>query len=628
MANLFEWPDYVVVAATLLFSVFIGIYYGCIAKQQTNDDLLLGGKSMGIAPIAASMLVTYLSAVTVLGYPAEVYGYGIQIFTNTISFIVVVPFSVYFFMTVFYKMQLTSVYEYLEHRFQSSFVRLFASFIFILQMTVFMGVCLYAPSIAMSAFMGLDLWQSVVGLGLCATVYTSMGGLKAVVWTDVFQLIMILAGMFAIIIRGFIKSGGIVEAFEKAGKHGRLELFNLTVDPFMRHNTLNFFLGTGFAIFTGFATHQPQVQRYCSLPSLGHAIKATIFAMPLNIFTIGLCLLSGIVIFSSYAGCDPMAIGTITRVDGIVPHFVKTELAFIPGMMGLFTACVFSASLSTLSSGLNSLAAVTWEDFLSRIPSLKRMSPKGQANLIRTVALAYGLLSIGLAFGAQRMGSILAATITALGALSGPLGMVFVMGVLMPFVNKYGAISGMVTGFLSMIWITINAFILDKSHIPMPFSAEDCPNEILQTINSTVTIAHVEELNFPEKLYTLSYILYPFVGGVITGAVGIVVSLFSGGICSAKNINPKYLHPLVQPRKTVKEKEMSYVTNAHYTRVIPATAPQYAKISPVSPTSSQYYNFESPTHSLVLGNGEKLPINDQSARPLLYRMPSSSSNRS
>ncbi|ODN04385.1 Sodium-coupled monocarboxylate transporter 1 [Orchesella cincta] len=625
MANLFEWPDYAVVAATLLFSVFIGIYYGFIAKQQTNDDLLLGGKSMGIAPIAASMLVTYLSAVTVLGYPAEVYGYGIQIFTNTISFLVVVPFSVYFFMTVFYKMQLTSVYEYLEHRFQSSFVRFFASFIFILQMSVFMGVCLYAPSIAMSAFMGLELWQSVVGLGLCATVYTSMGGLKAVVWTDVFQLMMILAGMFAIIIRGFIKSGGIMEAFEKAGQHGRLELFNFTVDPFMRHNTLNFFLGTGFAIFSGFATHQPQVQRYCSLPSLGHAIRATIFAMPLNVFTIGLCLLSGIVIFSSYAGCDPMATGTIGRVDGIVPHFVKTELSFIPGMMGLFTACVFSASLSTLSSGLNSLAAVTWEDFLSRIPAMKRMSPKGQANLIRFTALAYGVLSIALAFGAQRMGSILAATITALGALSGPLGMVFVMGVLMPFVNKYGAITGMVTGFLSMLWITINAFILDKSHIPMPFSADDCPT---QAINSNLTMAHVEELQFPEKLYTLSYILYPFVGGIITGAVGIVVSLFSGGICQAKNINPKYLHPIVRPRgNSLKSKEMEYVTNGHYTRVIPAAAPQYAKISPVSPTSSQYYSYESPTHSLVLANGEKSPIDDQSVRPLLYRMPSSTSNR-
>lgn len=67
--------------------------------------------------------------------------------------------------------------------------------------------------------------------------------------------------------------------------------------------------------------------------------------MPLNIFTIGLCLLSGIVIFGTYAGCDPMALGEIKRVDGIVPYFVIKELSFIPGMMGLFTACVFSASL-------------------------------------------------------------------------------------------------------------------------------------------------------------------------------------------------------------------------------------------------------------------------------------------
>lgn len=81
--------------------------------------------------------------------------------------------------------------------------------------------------------------------------------------------------------------------------------------------------------------------------------RATAFSIPLNIFTIGLCLLSGIVIFSTYAGCDPKALGIIQRVDGIVPYFVKNELGYIPGMMGLFTSCVFSASLRYFIFALN-----------------------------------------------------------------------------------------------------------------------------------------------------------------------------------------------------------------------------------------------------------------------------------
>ena len=137
-----------------------------------------------------------------IGYPAEVYGFGTQIFMSTCIFVLFVPASIYIFMIVFYKMKLTSVYEvmndsrkenvnnfgrgicleiivflffqYLEYRFESRFIRRFASFIFMLQMAVFMGVCLFAPSIALSAFIGFELWQSVIGLGLCATIYTSM----------------------------------------------------------------------------------------------------------------------------------------------------------------------------------------------------------------------------------------------------------------------------------------------------------------------------------------------------------------------------------------------------------------------------------------------------------------------
>ncbi len=112
----------------------------------------------------------------------------------------------------------------------------------------------------------------------------------------------------------------------------------------MRHNTLNLLLGNGFAgLF--FVVHQPVVQRYCSLPTFRDAVKSLLWTYVFGFFTIGLVILTGIAIFAAYSECDPVTSGQISKSDQIVPYFVIRELAFIPGMMGLFAAVVFSAVL-------------------------------------------------------------------------------------------------------------------------------------------------------------------------------------------------------------------------------------------------------------------------------------------
>ncbi|CAG7817718.1 unnamed protein product [Allacma fusca] len=537
--------DYVVVAGTLLFSIFIGIYYA-VAEKQTNEDLLLGGRKMSVLPIACSILVTYLSAITILGYPAEIYAHGIQIFMMTIVSSVFIPMSTYLFVYVFYSMKLTSVYEYLELRFNSLGLRWLAAMTFIIQVVVVTGVVLFAPSIALETIAGLPIWASVAGIGICGTVYTSIGGLKAVVWTDVFQFVMIFTGMVAMVARGFYRAGGVMEAFEKADKHARLHLFDLTVDPFMRHNTLNFILGYGFNVLCLYGTYQPQVQRYCSLPTFRHAVKSILLSVGLNILTMGLVVSTGIAIFATYAGCDPTLLGEIKKSDQIVPYFVLHELAFIPGMMGLFVSCVFSAVLSSLSSILNSLAAVTWQDFLSRITYFQNMSEKGQANTSRLIAVFYGIITIFFAFAAQHMGPVLQACLTAVGATSGPLGAVFLMGLFMPCVNKWGAIVGTVTSLVTMIFIGIQSFRLDKPFIiPLPTSVDECAiGTDLSAANNIPLV--MGEFDWPEKIFTLSYIMYPFVGAVLSIIVSLIFSILTGGCCTAKKVNKDYLHPLLR----------------------------------------------------------------------------------
>jgi hypothetical protein len=113
----------------------------------------------------------------------------------------------------------------------------------------------------------------------------------------------------------------------------------------MRHNTLNFILGFGFTLLCLNSTHQPQVQRYSSLPSVQIAIRAIIFSVPLNVLTMVLIVFTGISIFAAFADCDPVRSGQTRVQDQLVPYFVTKELSIVPGMLGLFISCIFSAVL-------------------------------------------------------------------------------------------------------------------------------------------------------------------------------------------------------------------------------------------------------------------------------------------
>ncbi|KAL1424682.1 hypothetical protein MTO96_019972 [Rhipicephalus appendiculatus] len=158
---------------------------------------------------------------------------------------------------------------------------------------------------------------------------------------------------------------------------------------------------------------------------------------------ISLSCMAGLVIYAQYVDCDPLKAGKISNPDQLVPYFVMKIMNSVPGLPGLFVACVFSSALSTLSSGFNSLAAVTWEDFLV---SHLRLTSRQEAFVTKFVAAIYGVLTIGLAFVAGSVGSILKAAFAMSGALSGPLLGVFTMGLLFPFSNKKGALIGLLLG--------------------------------------------------------------------------------------------------------------------------------------------------------------------------------------
>lgn len=226
--------DYVVFAGMLLISAAIGIYYAFAGGgQQTSKDFLMGGRSMSAVPVALSLTASFMSAVTVLGTPAEVYRFGaiFSIFVITYFFVVVISAEV--FLPVFYRLGITSTYEYLELRFNRC-IRLCGTILFIVQTILYTGIVIYAPALALNQVTGFDLWGAVVATGVVCTFYCTLGGLKAVVWTDVFQVGIMVAGFASVIIQASITQHGINKILSDAFNGGRLNFWNFDPNPLQR----------------------------------------------------------------------------------------------------------------------------------------------------------------------------------------------------------------------------------------------------------------------------------------------------------------------------------------------------------------------------------------------------------
>ncbi|PIK51100.1 putative sodium-coupled monocarboxylate transporter 1 [Apostichopus japonicus] len=363
------------------------------------------------------------------------------------------------------------LHKYLERRFNKN-VRYVGTFLFFLQMVLYLGIVIYAPALALNAVTGLSLWGSVLTIGVVCTFYTTIGGLKAVLWTDVFQVCIMVAGLLAVIIQGSIKLGGLREAWKIAESRDRIDFWNFSFDPTVRHTFWALSIGQTFTWCSSYGVNQAQVQRYLSCGKKSTAQLALGMAIVGMIIVVSLACLAGVVTFAFYADCDPYTMERITAVDQIVPYFVMELFGDRPGLPGLFTSCVFSAALSTVSSGLNSLAAITGEDIIKSI--WPDMSEKRYTIAIKLVACGFGVIAILTTVLASQLGAILQASLSIFGLVGGPLLALFSLGVFFPCCNSYGAGFGTLIGLATSIWLGVGANIYPPDSNPPGFSTAMC----------------------------------------------------------------------------------------------------------------------------------------------------------
>ncbi|MBN3303701.1 SC5A8 protein, partial [Amia calva] len=470
----------------LIISAAIGIYYAIFDRgEKTTKDFLIGGRRMTAVPVSLSLTASFMSAVTVLGTPSEVYRYGAMFGVFAFSFLLVVIVCSEVFLPVFYRLGITSTYEYLEMRF-NTVVRLCGTAMFIFLTVLYTGVVIYAPALALNQVTGFDLWGAVVSTGIVCTFYCTMGGLKAVVWTDVFQVGIMFAGFLSVITRSVVVQNGFSAIINDSYHGGRLNIWDFDPNPLRRQTFWTIILGGTFTWMGVYGVNQAQVQRYISCKSMFHA-KMSLYLNLVGLWVILFCsVFSGLCLYSIYKDCDPWTSQIISAPDQLMPYLVLDILRDYPGVPGLFVASAYSGTLSTVSSSINALATVTVEDLVK--PYFK-MSDRKLSWTSKGLNLLYGALCIGVAGMASLMDSLIQAVLSIFGVVGGPLLGLFALGILFPCANATGSLVGLVCGLCLTLWVGIGAQLypqLPEKAMSLSLSTANCNfSFITQAFNKT-----------------------------------------------------------------------------------------------------------------------------------------------
>lgn len=259
--------------------------------------------------------------------------------------------------------------------------------------------------------------------------------------------------------------------------------------------------------------------------------------MPVITVLFSLSWVVGMVIFANYLDCDPYTKGYISKFDEIVPFYVEDKFVYLPGFLGLVMATLFNSALTLAVSNLQSLATVTFEDFLSQMPVFSNLKDTQQLHLIKAVGLIYGFLIIGISFLVGMLPGVIESSMLMTSATSGPLLGVFVLAMLVPCANWKGASAGMVFSHITTLWLTFGRLMLNLPVENLPLSVDSCANDtfsphVMRPANIWSEKAQneiVEEVSTSplEYVYGITYMYYALIGSLTTIMVGILVSLLT-----------------------------------------------------------------------------------------------------
>jgi solute:Na+ symporter, SSS family len=433
-----SWLDGLVLIVYLLGMLGVGVYFA--RRDKTTDSFFRGGQRLPWWAVGLSIYATMLSSITFMALPAKAYVTDWTYLFANLGIIAVAPIVILFYVPFYRRLNVTSVYEYLEKRLSLP-VRLFASLSFMALQLGRMAIVLYLPAIALATVTTLDVYTCILVTAVLCIAYTMIGGIEAVVWTDAVQTVVLLGG--ALICLGvilFALPGGVGWFFEQAHLEGKfLENAAWWRADLTIASILLVFGGSIFNHLMSYTASQDVVQRYMTTRSESQTARSILtnaaFVLPGSI----VFFLLGTALYLFYAQY-PERLDEGLAADQIVPFFIIRELP--PGVAGLVLAAVFAASQSTLSSSLNSVSAAWMTDIVQRFRPARddRRNLRG-AQAVVLVSGAFATLAACI-IASLKVASMFDAFISVIGLTGGAISGLFILGIFTRRANGRGALIG------------------------------------------------------------------------------------------------------------------------------------------------------------------------------------------
>jgi Na+/proline symporter len=300
-----HWLDWAIVAAYLIYIVYDGLRL--TKKSNEVEGYFLANRSLPWWAVGLSVMATQMSAITLVGTTGQAYADGMRFIqfyfglpiAMVILCVTVVPF--------FYRAKVFTAYEYLERRFDAK-TRALASACFLVQRGLSCGVIIAAPAVVLSIALGWSDWQTVLAIGLIMTFYTMFGGVQAVTWTDVKQMIVVFAGLFIVlfvIVSKFPAGVSVGEALNLAGAVGRVKTVDTSFDPNQNYTIWSGLIGGLFLMLSYFGCDQSQVQRFLTAKSVSEGRTSLLMSAFIKIPMQFLILFIGVMVFVFYQFVQP-----------------------------------------------------------------------------------------------------------------------------------------------------------------------------------------------------------------------------------------------------------------------------------------------------------------------------------
>lgn len=463
----FGFMNWIVVAVYLLGIVAIGFWFMKRESASSTESYFRGGQKIPFWVAGLSIFATMLSAITFMAVPGAAYAKDWNGYIGQWPILIIVPLVVMFYLPFYRRLNITTAYEYLEKRFNLA-TRVIGSVIFMLFHVGRVAIVLYLPALALSSVTDIDIFAAITVIGILCVIYTVMGGIEAVVWTDAIQAIVLIGG--ALLCFGLIVSqvdGGmsaISSAMTEQGK-GITASWSFNDISIRKESTSGLVLFVAFMLanLPSYTSGQDVVQRYVTTSSEKEAAKS--LWMNIVMVLVGSAIFFGLgtALFVFYQEKPELMDPALPAKDSALPFFIIQNLPV--GVAGLIVAGVFAAAQSTISSSLNSVATAFVTDVYGRLLKPKSLDDQ-RLVAAKWVVIILGVIGIGVScvLAIMETDEVFMLFNRFIGFALGPLGGLFALGI---FSRRPNGLAGLVALISGVLTVTVTYFLNETGVIDM-----------------------------------------------------------------------------------------------------------------------------------------------------------------